>query len=138
MTNLDYPRSNAGVMDRWRLLLLAAAVFAVSGSAEAQGIPRGIPIPQIPKASPKQQPTIPPAYRPPQGMCRIWIEGVPPGQQPAPTDCVSAVRYRPVNGHVIFGDDVPKYDKDKSKPKKDKKGLDLGSLISGRLEEKDK
>ncbi len=129
MTNLGYPRTSAGMMDRWRLLLLALAVFAVSGSAEAQGIPRGIPIPQIPKTSPKQQP-VPPAYRPPQGMCRIWIEGVPPDQQPAPTDCVSAVRNRPANGYVIFGNDVPK--KGKDKPKKGKNGLDLGSLISGR------
>jgi len=129
MTNLDYPRTSAGMMDRWRLLLLALAVFAVSGSAEAQGIPRGIPIPQIPKTSPKQQ-SVPPAYRPPQGMCRIWIEGVPPDQQPAPTDCVSAVRNRPANGYVIFGNDVPK--KGKDKPKKGKNGLDLGSLISGR------
>ena len=129
MTNLDYPRVNAGMMDRWRLLLLAAAVFAVSGSAEAQGIPRGIPIPQNPTASPKQQPKVPPAYRPPQGMCRIWIEGVPPGQQPAPTDCVSAVRNRPANGYVIFGDDVPKYDREKPKAKKGKKDLNLGSLI---------
>ncbi|MFS8086932.1 MAG: hypothetical protein ACMG6H_14965, partial [Acidobacteriota bacterium] len=105
------------------------AVLAVGGSAEAQGLPRGIPIPQIPKASPKQQP-VPPAYRPPEGMCRIWIEGVPPDQQPAPTDCVTAVRNRPVNGTVIFGNDVPK--KGESKPKKDKRGLDLGSLIPGR------
>ena len=130
MTNLNYPRATAGKMDRWRLLLLVAAVFAVSGSAEAQGIPRGIPIPQLPKASPKQQSTIPPAYRPPQGMCRIWIEGVPPAQQPAPTDCVSAVRNRPANGYVVFGNDVLKTYKEK--PKKGKKGLDLGSLISDR------
>jgi hypothetical protein len=129
MINLEYSRKSAGMIDRWRLLLLVAAVFAMGGSAEAQGIPRGIPIPQIPKASPKQQP-VPPAYRPPQGMCRIWIEGVPPAQQPAPTDCVSAVRNRPSNGRVIFGDDVPKTD-DK-KPKKGKSGLDLGSLIPGR------
>lgn len=129
MTNLDYPRATVGKMDRWRLLLLAAAFVVVGGSAEAQGLPRGIPIPKIPKASPKQQP-VPPAYRPPQGMCRIWIDGVPPDQQPAPTDCVSAVRNRPVNGSVIFGDDVKK--KGDSKPKKGKSGLDLGSLISGR------
>lgn len=128
MTNLDCPRK-AGVMDRWRLLLLALAMVAVSASAGAQGLPRGIPIPQIPKASPKQQPSVPPAYRPPQGMCRIWIDGVPPDQQPAPTDCVSAVRNRPANGTVIYGNDAPK--KDDSKPKK-KSGLDLGSLISGR------
>ena len=122
MTNLDYPRATAGKMDRWRLLLLAAVIFAASSSAEAQGLPRGIPIPQFPKVSPKQQPAIPPAYRPPQGMCRIWIDGVPPDQQPAPTDCVTAVRNRPANGSVIFGDDSPK--KGYTKPKKGKSGRD--------------
>lgn len=110
MTNLSYLWATAGKMDRWRLLLLAAGVLAVSGSAEAQGIPRGLPIPHFPKASPKQQPAVPPGYRPPQGMCRIWIDGVPPDQQPAPTDCVTAVRNRPVNGSVIFGDEFPRKD----------------------------
>lgn len=119
MTNLDYPRDNAGKMDRWRLLLLAVAMVAASGSAEAQGIPRGIPIPKFPKVSPKQQPAIPPAYRPPQGMCRVWIEGVAPDQQPAPTDCVTAVRNRPSNGSVIFGDDSPRKGYN-TKPKKEK------------------
>ena len=88
--------------------------------------------PQIPKASPKQQPKVPPAYRPPQGMCRIWIDGVPPDQQPAPTDCVSAVRNRPANGTVIFGDDAPK--KGETQAEKEENGLDLGSLI-GSIEE---
>jgi len=55
-------------------------------------------------------------------MCRIWIDGVPPGQQPAPTDCVTAVRNRPVNGYVIFGDDVPRRGNDKPKKSKEKKG----------------
>jgi len=122
MTNLDYPRDTAGKMDKWRLLLLAVVMFAASGSAEAQGIPRGIPIPKFPKVSPKQQPAIPPAYRPPQGMCRVWIEGVAPDQQPAPTDCVTAVRNRPSNGSVIFGDDSPR--KGYTKPKKGKSGRD--------------
>lgn len=48
---------------------------------------------------------VPPGHRPPAGMCRIWIDGVPPGQQPAPTSCAEAVRNRPVNGRVIFGSD---------------------------------
>jgi hypothetical protein len=48
---------------------------------------------------------IAPGQRPPAGMCRIWLDGVPPGQQPAPTDCATAVRNRPANGRVIFGDD---------------------------------
>lgn len=49
---------------------------------------------------------VPAGHMPPPGMCRVWIDGVPPGQQPAPTDCASAVRNRPANGRVIFGDDV--------------------------------
>jgi hypothetical protein len=51
---------------------------------------------------------IPPAHRPPPGMCRVWVDGVPPGQQPAPTDCKTAIRNRPPNGRVIFGDDYVK------------------------------
>lgn len=53
---------------------------------------------------------IPPAHRPPPGMCRVWINGVPPGQQPAPTDCRTAIRNRPRNARVIFGDDYSKRD----------------------------
>ena len=36
-------------------------------------------------------------------MCRIWINGVPPGHQPRPTDCVTAERNVPYNGRVIYG-----------------------------------
>ncbi len=50
-------------------------------------------------------PDIPRDYRPPPGMCRVWLDNVPAGQQPAPTDCPSAVRNRPANGRVVFGDD---------------------------------
>jgi hypothetical protein len=48
---------------------------------------------------------VPKAYRPPPGMCRIWLDKVPAKQQPAPTDCPTAVRNRPPNGKVLFGDD---------------------------------
>ena len=43
--------------------------------------------------------------RPPAGLCRIWLEGVPAERQPSPTDCATAVRNRPSNGRVIYGDD---------------------------------
>jgi len=119
MTNLGFLRATAGKIDRWRFLLLAAGMLAAGGTATAQGIPRGIPIPQIPKPSPQGQP-VPSAYRPPQGMCRVWIGGVPPAQQPAPTDCTTAVRNRPANGRVIFGDEFPKNYKENEKPKKGK------------------
>jgi hypothetical protein len=48
---------------------------------------------------------IPVRARPPAGMCRIWLDEVPAAQQPAPTDCASAVRNRPARGRVVFGDD---------------------------------
>lgn len=46
---------------------------------------------------------IPPGFIPSAGLCRIWIDGVPPGRQPAPTDCRLAELNRPVNGRVIYG-----------------------------------
>lgn len=36
-------------------------------------------------------------------MCRVWLRDVPPVQQPAPTDCRSALRSQPVGGTVIYG-----------------------------------
>jgi hypothetical protein len=46
---------------------------------------------------------VPPGHMPPAGMCRIWIDGVPPGRQPAPTDCATAERTRPSNARVVYG-----------------------------------
>ena len=48
---------------------------------------------------------IPADARPPKGMCRIWIDGVPAAQQPAATDCPTALKNRPLNGRVVFGDE---------------------------------
>ena len=47
---------------------------------------------------------IPANYKPPKGMCRIWLKDVPPAQQPAPTDCAAAVKNMPQNGRVIWGE----------------------------------
>ena len=64
----------------------------------------------------RKAPNIPQEYRPPAGMCRIWLDDVPAGQQPAPTDCATAVKNKPQKGRVIFGDDyVKKDDKDGKK-----------------------
>lgn len=65
----------------------------------------------------KKAPTIPAESRPPAGMCRIWLDDVPAAQQPAPTDCATAVKNKPQNGRVIFGDDFAKPD-DKGDKKK--------------------
>jgi hypothetical protein len=64
-----------------------------------------------PPATAQQNTDIPVGYRPPPGMCRIWIDGVPAGQQSAPTDCATAIRNRPANGRVIFGDEYGKKEK---------------------------
>ena len=62
---------------------------------------------------------IPADARPPKGMCRVWIDGVPAAQQPAATDCPTAVKNRPANARVLFGDDFADSAKTKTgdKPK---------------------
>lgn len=99
-------------------LLTIACTAGLAGVAHAQQAQQGAD-------------SIPKAYRPPPGMCRIWLDKVPPKQQPAPTDCRTAVHDKPTNGKVIFGDDyvakgkqgddkdlpfVRKFGEDKKKP----------------------
>lgn len=125
MTNLTFSRATAGKILKWRFALLGAGFLALGSDAGAQGFPRGIPQ-GIPRGIPQQEQGVPRAYRPPAGMCRIWIDGVPPGQQPAPTNCVTAVRNRPANGTVVFGEEVRRRGKDK--PKKDKSDKEDSSI----------
>ena len=54
---------------------------------------------------------VPAGHMPSRGMCRVWIDGVPPGRQPRQTDCRTAERQRPYyeeryrrNARVIYGD----------------------------------
>jgi len=82
-------------MTRSLYVLVFAAMAAGSASLHAQARPQ----PQDPKS------TVPRTHLPPPGMCRIWLDNVPPTQQPAPTDCASAVRNQPRNGRVIFNDE---------------------------------
>ncbi len=83
---------------RSTFLMLACMALPV-GLARAQQ-------PQ-PSREPAKQGTddVPKAYRPPVGMCRIWLDKVPAKQQPAPTDCPTAVKNKPANAKVLFGDD---------------------------------
>jgi len=66
--------------------------------------------PQPTQPRPQSQPQqggddVPKASRPPAGMCRVWLDKVPAKQQPAPTDCPTAVKNKPANAKVLFGDD---------------------------------
>src|SRR6476661_4417815 len=82
-------------MTRSLFVLVLAAVAAGGSSLQAQVRPQ----PQEPKAA------VPPTHLPPPGMCRIWLDNVPPAQQPAPTDCASAARNLPRNGRLIYNDE---------------------------------
>ena len=94
----------------WTLLALTGSL-ALAAPADAQR--RGKDTNEIPKA-----------YVPPPGMCRVWLDGVPPGQQPAPTDCKTALRNKPAKARVIFGDDYVDGDKKKGSSLKGFKGKD--------------
>jgi len=71
------------------LAVLIAGLAFSTAALEAQGPPGGVPE----------------SHKPPPGMCRIWIDGVPPAHQPAPTDCATAIRKRPANARVVFGNE---------------------------------
>jgi hypothetical protein len=76
-----------------------------------------------PKHDNKRGDSIPAESRPPKGMCRIWIDDVPAAQQPATTDCASAIKNRPANARVLFGDD---YADTANKKRKDAEPLPPG------------
>ena len=116
-----------------RLAIYLAAGFVLTAStAEAQ---RPVPVRQqrAPVTQQSREQVVPPGFYPPAGMCRIWIKDVPAGQQPAPTDCASAVRNRPANAKVLFGDDPPKTKKGKSDKNKSSPTDDLVDLITRRI-----
>lgn len=77
----------------WTMIALlgSLALAAPTADAQSRGNDRGADVPR--------------AYVPPPGMCRVWLDDVPAGQQPAPTDCKTALRKKPPKAQVIFGDD---------------------------------
>ncbi|MFL5481304.1 MAG: hypothetical protein ACJ8AK_03875 [Gemmatimonadaceae bacterium] len=111
------------------LVGLVALVFT-AGVAEAQR-----PVPQKPQNQQTQRRAqiVPPGFFPPAGMCRIWLNDVPANQQPAPTDCASAVRNRPANAKVLFGDEPQKGKKGKSNNGKSSTTDELVDLITRRI-----
>lgn len=82
-------------MKQLAVVLMSGVLLAAAAPAFAQQA----------RDNSKRKSDVPADARPPRGMCRIWIDGVPAAQQPAATDCSTAVKNRPANGRVIFGDD---------------------------------
>lgn len=118
----------------WRAAIPALVGLIVSaGAAQAQRRPTPEKSrPTVPTQS-RGQSIVPPGFSPPAGMCRIWIDDVPAGKQPAPTDCASAVRNRPSNGKVLFGDDQKKVKKGKKDKNKSNPADGLVDLINRRM-----
>jgi len=98
-------------MKSFNLLLIAGLIAASTAPARAEAQ-------QSHGKDSTRRNSIPADARPPKGMCRIWLDGVPAAQQPAATDCPTAIKNRPTNGRVIFGDDPA----DSSKAKATGKG----------------
>jgi hypothetical protein len=127
-------RSKYPLPARFARLAMSAVVGLIASAslAEAQR-----PVPVKPRTNSTQQQSreqvVPRAFYPPAGMCRIWINEVPAGQQPAPTDCASAVRNRPANGKVLFGDDPPRGKKTKTEKGKSSPTDELVDLINRRI-----
>ena len=88
---------------RWMVVGACAGLLCVPARGSAQSPARSF-VPS--KEKPEQKVVVPKGYMPPAGMCRIWLDDVPPAQQPAPTDCATAIKNRPSKGRVVFGDDV--------------------------------
>jgi len=129
-------RFSSGLLSPLLRFPVAAAIGLIvsAGVAEAQ---RPVPVkpntPATQQSQSRRDQIVPPGFFPPAGMCRIWLNEVPAGQQPAPTDCASAVRNRPSNGRVLFGDDPPKTKKGKSDKSKSNPTDQLVDLITRRI-----
>jgi hypothetical protein len=128
---MNYRSSKPSLHSVPRSVVYALIGLIVSvGVAEAQ---RPVPAKPSVQQSQGREQIVPPGFYPPAGMCRIWVNGVPAAQQPAPTDCASAVRNRPANGKVLFGDDPPKGEEGKSDKKKSSPEDELVDLITRRI-----
>ncbi|MEN9791129.1 MAG: hypothetical protein RLZZ63_787 [Gemmatimonadota bacterium] len=87
-----------------RPLLFALLLVGTTSVVEAQVRPVSVAVPakaMAPAASGSAN--VPVSMLPPAGRCRIWIDDVPASQQPAPTDCASALRQKPANGTILYG-----------------------------------
>jgi hypothetical protein len=80
-----------------RLIAVVALIGVITVPLGAQGRGRG-----------RGANGVPPGQMPPAGLCRVWYDGRPPGQQPRPMNCDDAERIasRERNARVIYGSDV--------------------------------
>jgi hypothetical protein len=89
-----------------KLLTILSAIGATLAASSAAPLATGSTL-AAQRAQTKAD-SIPREYLPPARMCRVWIDGVPAAQQPAPTDCPTAIQKKPANGRVIYGEEKGK------------------------------
>src|SRR3982074_291992 len=125
--------TSASFLVRYAMPAVVGLIISVGVAGAQRPVPVKPLVPATQQSQSLREQVVPPGFFPPTGMCRIWINDVPAGQQPAPTDCASAVRNRPTNGKVLFGDEQPKSKKGKSDKGKSNPADDLVELINRRI-----
>jgi hypothetical protein len=55
-----------------------------------------------PRASTAARLGIPPGHLPPEGGCRIWVPGTPPGRQRRPESCSGIERHAPAGSWIVY------------------------------------
>lgn len=60
------------------------------------------PAAQAQTRTPKPAP-VPAAMRPPEGLCRVWVDGQPSDRQEGVSDCAYARAHVPAGGRVLQG-----------------------------------
>ena len=114
----EVPMKSFSRVSATRVFALAGAFLFISSASWAQ-----IASSQPAAQKRKVQDSIPTEYRPATGMCRVWVDGVPAAQQPAPTDCPTATLKKPANSRVIYGEDPSKAKGVKTDPRLPTKGF---------------
>lgn len=86
-------------------LRLSPIIAVVSLVLSVPAVPAGAQERRAPEPAPTRDSVvkIPEAMMPPAGKCRIWMLNVPAKQQPAATDCTTAMRQKPANAVLVFG-----------------------------------
>jgi hypothetical protein len=88
-----------------RLVRSLALLLALGAPSLLTAQVRGVSVtaPAAPAGTRTATPAVPVHLLPPAGKCRVWMEEVPATQQPAPTDCATALRLKPANAVVLYG-----------------------------------
>lgn len=81
-------------------VLACSTTLQTSGSREPA--PRRAAATASPRASTAARLGIPPGHLPPEGGCRIWVPGTPPGRQRRAESCRGIERHAPAGSWIVY------------------------------------